>query len=60
MAGKQAQEEKNERWKFGTLEKLANDQKSNIGRKKTNTKGSIFLKNLQTIRKQTHEEKTNT
>jgi hypothetical protein len=39
---------------------LANNQKINIGRKRTNTKGSILLKNLQTTKEQTQEEEKNT
>jgi hypothetical protein len=36
---------------------LANNQKENIGRKKTNIRDLVLLKNLQTTRKQTREEK---
>jgi hypothetical protein len=51
---------KNECWKFGALEKLANDQKVNSWRERMTIGGSTLLKNLQTTREQTQEEKTNT
>jgi hypothetical protein len=44
--------------KLNTLEKLANDQRENIGRKRTKIRGSTLFKNLQTTREQTHLKKT--
>jgi hypothetical protein len=43
--------------KLNTLEKLANDQRENIGRKRTKIRGSTLFKNLQTTREQTHLKK---
>jgi hypothetical protein len=44
--------------KLNTLEKLANDQRENIGRKRTKIRVSSLFKNLQTTREQTHLKKT--
>jgi len=44
-------------WKFGVLEKLAKNKRTNIRRKKTNTKGLTLLKNVKSTREQTQEER---
>jgi len=53
----QTQEERKWNLRLNTLEKLANDPRKNIGRKRTKIRGSTLFKNLQTTREQTHLKK---
>jgi hypothetical protein len=47
----------NQQVNFDTLERLANDHKTNTRRKKINTRSLVLFKNLQITKEQTQEEK---